>query len=148
MEEQRDIQRQHRQGQSKYTYFLIALSVSSIAFSIQKTINEPLILRQIPLGLAVLSWAFSIYSGLTFLQKGLDILYTNNAYFEALKGNLAETKGNPAMNTIAANELMKILKDKIKCGSKYYIWQFRSFLTGIVLFIVWHLFEMASRTIW
>lgn len=147
MEEQRDIQRQYRQEQNKYTYFLIALSVSAIAFSVQKTINEPLLLRQIPLGLAVLFWAGSIYTGLTLLKRGLDILYTNNAYFEALKGNLPETKGKPELNIIAANTLLEIMEQKVENASKYFKWQFRLFLGGIGLFVVWHIIEMASRTI-
>ncbi len=146
MEEQRDIQRQHRQEASKYTYFLITLSVTAIAFSVQKTLDEPLLLRQIPLGLAVLSWAISVLLGFVYLQRRQDILATNNAYFEAIKGNLLETGNDQAKIQASAKIIWEILEEKSEKASKFYIWQFRLFILGIVLFVIWHLIEMAERS--
>ncbi len=146
MEEQRDIQQQYRQESSKYTYFLITIAVAAIGFSVQKTIDEPLLLTQIPLGIAVLAWACSVFSGFIYLQRGQDILFTNNAYFEALKGNLSDVGNNPAMKKVVANTLMNILEKKSERASKIYNWQFWLFLLGIILFVVWHLVEMAVRS--
>ena len=39
-ENQRQIQRQYRTQQEKYVYYLIAISVSAIGFSIYKTENH------------------------------------------------------------------------------------------------------------
>ncbi len=49
--------------QTKYTYFLFAVAASAIAFSIQRTTGETLSWCQIPLGLAVVCWAGSFFSG-------------------------------------------------------------------------------------
>ena len=61
-----NIQKEFREKQEKYVYYLIALSVSAIGFSVYKTENQSLAYSQIPLALAVLSWSISIFCGLKF----------------------------------------------------------------------------------
>jgi len=49
MDQQNDLQKQFRDKQEKYVYYLIALCVASIGFSITKTSGESLKWIQIPL---------------------------------------------------------------------------------------------------
>lgn len=86
MKEQEEIRTQYRQQQEKYIYYIIALCVAAIGFSVHKTIGLPLKWTQVPLGIAVLSWGMSIYYGLRFLRGGLNILYDNHNYYEIIQG--------------------------------------------------------------
>ena len=61
MEEQKEIQKQFRQQQEKYVYYVIALCVAVIAFSIHKTTGKSLAWSQIPLAIAVLFWFDCFY---------------------------------------------------------------------------------------
>jgi hypothetical protein len=137
-----DLIRQFRDQQQKYTYYLVALCVASIAFSVNKTTGLPLSASQIPLGLALLSWSASIFCGLTFITRITSSLYTNvqlanehdklqsaaeKRYFETL----VETK-------------MKPLSDKT---TKLYAWQTKTFYMGIVFFVAWHVYEMYLLTL-
>ena len=54
--EQKELLNIFRQQQEKYVYYLIALCVTSIGFSVYKTSGVPIKGIQIPLAVAVLSW--------------------------------------------------------------------------------------------
>ena len=56
--------RQHRTGQDKYSYFLLAVTASAVAFAVQKTDGLGITYSLIPLGAAVLLWGLSFYFGL------------------------------------------------------------------------------------
>jgi len=58
-----ELLQQHRTGQQKYDYFLMALAGAAIAFSIQQTANTTLSWPQIFLGTAVIFWGFSVFAG-------------------------------------------------------------------------------------
>ena len=83
---QKEIQKQHREKISKYTYYQIALAVAAIGFSINLAINLKLNYTQIPLGLAVICWAISIIFGFRFIELELDLLHNNNSYFDIILG--------------------------------------------------------------
>ena len=59
-----EIHKQHRTGQDKYTYFLLAVTASAVAFSVQKTSGLVLSWSLLPLGIAVLTWGTSVMSSL------------------------------------------------------------------------------------
>jgi len=86
MEEKKEIQRQFRQQQEKFVYYLIALSVTSIGFSIYKTTGQPLKWTQIPLGMSILCWGLSVFCGLRFLKYVISTSYANNPYFDLIHG--------------------------------------------------------------
>ncbi|MFY7964940.1 MAG: hypothetical protein ACOVO1_08590 [Chitinophagaceae bacterium] len=142
MKEQEEIIKEFRQQQEKFIYYLIALCVASIAFAVHQTNNKQLAFTQIPLGVAVICWGISIYSGFKFIAKTLDLLYINNDYFNLLQGK----------NDIAGRELWKIevgkeafesiMNMKSKRASKFSKLQINSFYFGSLAFIVWHIIEM------
>lgn len=84
--ERLELYKQHRAGESKYTYFLLAAAASAIAFAVQKTSGFGLSWFQRPLAFAVLSWRISFYCGcqsVTLAQRGS---YMNSQLFDIMDG--------------------------------------------------------------
>lgn len=63
MSARQEIYKATREGQDKYTYFLLAAAGAAIAFAVTQSQTATLTWSKIPLALAVLSWAFSFYAG-------------------------------------------------------------------------------------
>ena len=144
MEEQKELRQQFRQQQEKYIYYLIALSVTAIGFAVHKTSGVSMKWIQLPLGLSVLAWGLSIFTGLKFLGYSISALYTNNAYFEVIKGNDPMVGNHLQKKKIATDTLLEVMKKNSDTASKYAEWQNRLFYSGVVLFLVWHILEMAT----
>lgn len=139
---QLEIQKQFRQQQEKLVYYIIALSVSAIGFSVFKTTGQNLKIIQIPLGLAIICWSISIFCGLKFLKYLISNLYANNEYLEIEKGKHPEIGNNP--DAIAAGiegfkGAMIINGNRMK---RYFNFQNSLFYVGIILFVTWHILEM------
>ena len=77
-----EIYRSLSQLQEKFVFYLIALNVAAIGFAVFLTLDKPLVITQIPLGLAVISWGLSIWCGTNYLKKLIDSKSIN---FEMLK---------------------------------------------------------------
>jgi len=141
-----NIQQEFRDKQEKYVYYLIALSVSAIGFSIYKTENQSLTYSQIPLGLAVLSWSISIFCGLKFLKYVISNLYANNSYFEIIKGNHPNIGNQPELIKAGVEGFKEAMQINSDTMVKYFKFQGYTFYFGIILFIVWHIIEMYLKT--
>lgn len=141
-----NIQQEFREKQEKYVYYLIALSVSAIGFSIYKTQNQGLTCSQIPLALAVLSWSISIFCGLKFLKYVISNLYANNSYFEIINGNHPGIGKNPEYIEAGVKGFKEALKINSNAMSINFKIQGYLFYSGILLFIVWHIIEMYLKT--
>lgn len=102
MEAQIDLQKQFREKQEKYVYYIIALCVAAIGFSVTKTSGDILRWSQLPLGIAVLCWGLSIYCGLKFIAYVLSNLFANNAYLDVLSGRHPQVGVNPDMQEAAS----------------------------------------------
>lgn len=137
-EEQKELWRLYKLQQEKYVYYIIALSVTAIGFSIYNTTGVNLKLIQIPLGISILCWGLSIYCGLTFLNYIISSLYTNLIYLEFTKNH------NVGIEKVKAdfNDTMSKSSEKT---SKLLKWQVNLFYSGIVLFIIWHILEMYQK---
>ena len=81
-----EIHRQHRTGQEKYTYFLLAVTASAIAFAVQKTSGLKLTWSMVPLGLAVVLWGLSFYFGCKNLLWVQTAIYANYSLLQLQKG--------------------------------------------------------------
>lgn len=141
-ENKKEIQRQFRQQQEKYVYYILALTVSAIGFAIYKTSGLPLKFSQIPLGLSVLSWGISIFCGLRFIEYLISSLYANNAYFDILAGRHPDLGNIPWKKEAGAEGVKQAMESNGTTAGKYFDWQGRLFYGGIVLFILWHILEM------
>lgn len=147
MDEQMEIQKQFRQQQEKFIYYIIALTVASIGFAVVKTTGQPLKSTQIPLALALLFWVVSIFCGLTFLKLITSTLYANNVYFDVKQGLHPEVGRHPEMIEAASSGLKQAMLTNSDNASKFAKWQERLFYWGIMLFILWHVLEMYQLTI-
>jgi ABC-type transport system involved in multi-copper enzyme maturation permease subunit len=141
-----NIQQEFREKQEKYVYYLIALSVSAIGFSIYRTENQSLAYSKIPLALAVISWSISIYCGLKFMKYVISNLYANNYYYEITNGRDPKIGKDPELIESGVTGFMEAMKINSKEMKKYFNFQSYLFYFGIVLFIVWHIIEMYLKT--
>jgi hypothetical protein len=139
-----EIYRSLSQLQEKFVFYVIALNVSAIGFSVYLTLGKPLVLTQIPLGLAVLFWGLSIWFGMNYLKKLVDSKSVN---FEMLKLEGARTLINQNEYTAKSNELMKEDQKIFLKIVQYLKYHEMLFYAGIVCFIFWHFLEMAVLTL-
>ncbi len=140
------IQQEFRDKQEKYVYYLIALSVSAVGFSIYKTENHSLTCSLVPLGLAVLSWSISIFCGLKFLKYTISNLYANNVYYEIIEGKHPDIGNTPDYIKAGVAGFKEAMEINIKTMEIYFKIQGYLFYIGILLFIVWHIIEMYLKS--
>jgi hypothetical protein len=139
---QEQMMHQFREQQQKFVYYIVALSVTAIGFSVYKTTGSPLKCSQIPLGLAILCWGGSIAFGITFLRYTIAGIYNNYEYLNLLKGFDSQIGSDPARINHAAGVMKKIMDKNSDIASKYSKWQMRLFYSGVVSFLAWHILEM------
>jgi len=60
----RELHNRHSDAQSKYAYFLLAISAATIAFAIQRTEGATFTNSLYPVLIAILLWAYSFYCGI------------------------------------------------------------------------------------
>ena len=141
-----EIHKQHRTGQDKYTYFLLAVTASAVAFSVQKTSGLVLSWSLLPLGIAVLTWGTSFYFGcknLTWVQTSI---YANYSLLQLQKGVHPGQPDHPQVLEAAINGVSSALERNIKAAQFYMIWQFRLLILGAIFFLSWHIVEMILKT--
>jgi hypothetical protein len=140
-----EIQKQYRENQSKFIYYLIALSVASIGFSINITIGQKLNYSHFLLGLAILNWVLSVFCGFQFLKISINVLALNNEYFNIVRGLIDEIKPNDFAKEKAKNILIEESEKKNKRLVNNFNWQQYFFFIGIILFLFWHIVQMINR---
>lgn len=141
---EKELLNEHRSELSKYIYFLISLSVSAIAFAIYKTSNSALTIHHTLVGIAVLNWGLSIFFGLEYIQLKLHSIFLNIEYYRVLKGENELTGQHPQAIEIGINSIISFLEDNNKKTKRYFSLQSNLFYSGILFYIVWHVFEMYS----
>lgn len=146
MDEQKELRDAFRQQQERFVYYVIALSVTTIGFSIYKTTRQSLKWSQIPLGLSVLTWGLSIYYGLSFLKYSISTLFSNNTYLNIQKGQEPWVGTDQEKIKMALKELKAVMNDNIKTAEKFSARQQRLFYFGVASFIIWHVIEMYFTT--
>ncbi len=140
---QLNIIEQHRNQSTKLIYYIIALAVASIGFSVSQTMGYSLSFSQIPLGLAVLCWGISIYLGLTYLNSSLHILLLNDEAINCKKGNIRLKDGKKILSPDEAH--IKLMNDANKESdrcAKYPYDQRMLLYVGIISFLIWRIIEM------
>ena len=104
-------------------------------------------LTQIPLGIAVFSWIASVFYGLKFLEKRLNILYKNNVYFDLLQGRDDIAGSHPEKIEIGGKVMKEIMQKEVVRASIYFNWQKWFSFLGFISFIIWHILEMYTNVI-
>ena len=142
----KDLYLQHRTGQDKYTYFLLAAAAAALAFAVQKTEGMNLSRSMVPLALAAASWALSFFCGCKNISWVQTALYANVALLQLKSGSHPEQPDHPALTQGAVSGVGKALDHNSEKAYFYANWQFRLLVAGALLFIGWHVFEMYLRT--
>lgn len=142
MDAQKEIKKEYRERQEKYVYYVIALCVTAIGFSVFNTMGKPLRWSQIPLATSVCCWAISIVCGLKFLGYQIGALRINSIYFDIADGRDKDIGSSP-QSISYASKLVEGKLDKLSNKtSKLMNMQLSLFYLGMLLFITWHIFEM------
>lgn len=142
-----EIHKQHRTSQDKYTYFLLAVTASAVAFSVQKTDNSTLSLSMIPLGFAVLVWGISFFFGCQNLRWVQASVHANYSLLQLERGVHPEQPDHPQELELAKSGVRSALESNINKARCYGQWQFWLLIVGVVLFLGWHITEMVLRTL-
>jgi len=142
MNTQEEIKKEYNNQQIKLKYYLIALCVTSIGYSIVRTTGKSVDCLDIPLGIAVALWAISIYLGFHFLKCFLATLKINDAQFNVHKGIHPVSKDDPRLIAIADETLKRSLNRIGRMGSLANQWQEILFYAGMIMFILWHVLDI------
>lgn len=78
----RSLEEHHREQLQKYAYYLIALAVTCVGFSIHNTASSKLEWTHLLLGIAVLFWSISINKGLRLLRARITVTHLNHHYLK------------------------------------------------------------------
>lgn len=142
----RELWLQHRAGQDKYTYFLLAVTASAIAFAVQKTGDATLTWKLAPLGLAILAWGGSFYCGCKNLIWVQTALMANYNLLQLRAGVHPQQPDHPDLSAAALRGTSNALNSNVDQAQSYALSQFRLAIAGAVLFLIWHVVEIYDRT--
>lgn len=142
-----ELHKQHREGHVKYVYFLLAVAVSCIAFSAQKTSGVPFSWFQLPLGLSVVCWGLSFYFGCKHVQLTQMSLASNLSILKHHAGmhDIKPTSEDELAKYISIEtEILNDISVKNRLAGDR---QFNLLIWGGLLFIFWHLLGMLEASI-
>lgn len=145
-DEAKDLYLQHRAGQDKYTYFLLAAAAAALAFAMQKSEGMLLAWPMIPLAFAAVCWALSFYFGCKCVTWVQTALYANIAFLQLKSGSHPEQPKEPNELAGAIAGVRKALDHNSEKVRTYANLQFRFLVLGAILFIAWHVYGMYLRT--
>ena len=141
-----EVYRQHRTTQEKYVYFLLAAVGAAIALSVNQTQREPLEWSQVPLGVAVLLWGLSFYSGCRHLAYVQSTLFANAAMLNVESGRHPEVGNHPQLIAAASEGIRVAMETNSNRAKRFANWQFRLLILGAISYLGWHVYEMWLRS--
>lgn len=133
-------------SQSKYCYFQLAAAGAAIAFAVRLTGGSLLTSSQLPLGLAVMCWGFSFHFGSRHIQWIQATMQANFAALIVARGAHPDSPTHPGERQAAAEGARIAAHENAASGNRDAHRQTRLLLLGSLLFIAWHIWEMALRT--
>lgn len=143
-----ELHKQHRTGQDKYIYFLLAVAASGIAYAVEKTAGFKLSWTMVPLGAAVLLWGASFFFGCRTLHWIQTAIGANYSLVQLHKGVHTTQPDNPEAARDAINGVQSALDYNAKKAQFYGYWQFPLLVLGAGCFVAWRIVEMIARTYW
>jgi hypothetical protein len=116
--------------QQRFINYVIALSVSCIAFAIYQSMNYPVLMWSLwPLGAAILCWGLTIFFGFQYILNGVVALKFNNIYLEA-------KSEDQRIRIVEETESVLEKSGYLFLASQYL------FFGGIIFFVTWRVLEM------
>jgi hypothetical protein len=140
-----ELAKEFKAAQDKYIYFLLAAAASAIGYAITQLEVEPLTCYHIPLGLSILLWSTSFFSGIQFIENLTGTLFKNHNF-------LAFKREIKFLPTEESAELLKKFQEtynatienhqrKMSCYGNL---QSKCLLLGAFFYISWHVLKMLS----
>lgn len=142
----REVYRQLRLAQDKYTYFMLAAAGAAIALAVNRTQDSVLSWSQAPLAAAVLCWGLSFFLGCRHLAYVSSTLYSNAELLRVESGAHPEVGKHPQMMAVASEGIRRAIDANAERANRLGHMQFRFLVTGAVFYIGWHILEMWVRT--
>lgn len=142
-----ELHKQQSESQSKYTYFLLAVAASALAFSVQKTTGQKLSWSMLPLGIADLCWGLSFFLGCKYVSWDQATKYCNFSMLQLQSGTHPGQPTDPQRLAAAIAGLRDATGSNLTIAQRCSFWQFRLLVYGAVLFLLWHVIEMYLLTI-
>jgi|GEM_PF-849051 hypothetical protein len=146
MDAKNQIANEHRNLQSKYIYYLIALAVACVGYSIHSSANDILATRHIILGMAVLAWIASVVCGLIFLKYALSMLYDNFTLFRIRDGEEELTGSDPYKIQVGIEAVKELIEEKQKSSMRFARWQEYLLGLGGLSYLGWHIISMLANS--
>jgi hypothetical protein len=152
-----ELYKQIRTHEDKYTYFLLAIAASAIAFSMQQVHDRPFSFGLIPLALSVLLFGFSFYFGCKNLQYISINLFDEFELNKVIHGefdfdNLSDSPehlkqpNHPDFIESASKGLKRAIKEINNKIYKFSQRQFFFLIAGAVSYVLWNIVEMWIRS--
>jgi hypothetical protein len=130
--------KQHRAGQDKYAYFLLAVVASAIAFTVNKTTGLKVTCTDIPLGFAVACWGLSFYFGCKYIEWCQTAIYSNFSLLQLKKGVHPQQPQHTQEMDAAIRGVTSALESNSSNAGKYSKLQFNFAIAGALMFLIWH----------
>jgi hypothetical protein len=140
------LHKQHSEGQDKYTYFLLAVTASAVAFSVRKTETAVITWSLIPMALAIIAWGISFYCGFRNLSWVQTAVSANYCLLQLEAGTHPKQPPQGEWLAAAVNGTNKTLTSNIQKAMFYAMWQFRLLIAGAIFFLSWHIIGIVIRT--
>lgn len=146
-ENAREVYRQLRTTQDKYTYALLAATGAAIALAINQTQGATVAWSQVPLAGAVLCWGLSFFFGCRHVTYVSSTLYANAELFKVEDGMHPEVGNHPQMITAASEGIKDAVQYNSSRANIFARLQFGLLVIGAVLYVSWHVLEMILRSL-
>ena len=141
-----DLLKQHRAAYDKYTYLLLAIGASAVAFVVQKSEGVPLTWSTLPLGLSVLSFGLSFWFGIKTLNRVIATLGATYNLILLQEGVHPDQPSDGDPLTGAEQGVRHAIVSDTDRADNFARWQYRLLIAGGLLFLVWHILTMYQAT--
>jgi hypothetical protein len=142
MEQRDSLIESYRTQQEKYNYYIIAIALACIAFSVNLTIKHHLRTQDIPFGMANLSWLISAFCGLRAISYQLSGIYTNIALLDVASGKHELSGTHPEKIKIGMKTLKQVIEGQSNNMTRLGKMQIYSLYSGVSFFVIWRVLEM------
>ena len=140
-----ELAKEFKAAQEKYIYFLLAAALSAIGYAITQLKIEPLSYSHIPLGVSILLWSISFFSGTKFIENLTGMLFQNHNYLAFKRElKLPSLGGTPELLKEFEAVFNKTVTIHQKRISFYGVLQSQTLLLGAVSYISWHVLKMLN----
>lgn len=137
---------QFNAGQNQYTYFIMAIDASGIAFAISKIDEKVFAWPLILFSFAIICWVISFFSGIRYQQLKNETLLLEYNNMDIRENDFPGIEGDKTVIEEESAKLkMQAEKAQNKMHTKYNLLNYFMIL-GMLLFVAYEIWEMAIRS--